>query len=183
MTSLNAFLPVLSDLWGVSPGVLYERQRSMVHLGLMKSRPGRGPGSGVTLTPENVARLLVAYAGVDSLAVVYRSKKVFAANANEYTPDFACPVTGKNTFLDILTETLTRPALAARIVSFEIDLNGPAILVSYFAGRGGAPKHYELFIDEKSSRSKGVMKRSIIRGVDRISAALEPLRDTSDKPD
>jgi hypothetical protein len=179
MASLNAFLPVLSDLVGVSPGVLYERQRSMVQLGLIASKPGRGPGSGVSLSPENVAKLLISYAGADSLADVARSKKVFAAAG--YNPDFACPITGQKTFLKILTQILAHPDLSARVPRIEIDLNGPMILMSYWPARRSKAHYYELYIDEDSSPFKGVVKRSIIGQLDRISAALHPLVNNMSK--
>lgn len=173
MTSLNAFLPALSELVGVSQGVLYERQRSLVRLGLINSRPGRGPGSGVSLTAQNLAVLLIGYAGSASLADVERTAAVCAAAPFEHDQNFACPVTGKWFFIDIVTKALSQPDLASRIPRIEIDLNGNQILVTYFPRHPyRIPRHYELYIEEDSPPHKGVMKKSIVSDLDHISAAL-----------
>lgn len=174
MVSLNSFLPALSDLVGVSPGVLYERQRSLVHLGLLESKPGRGPGSGVRLSPRNVGILLVNYAGTDSLSETGRTERVCAATFYENDGKRTCPITGKMYFLDIVIAALSNSDFAARLPWIEIETNSNMIMVSYFVSRQGArPRNYQLIVPDVESRAgKAVIKRSILTHLDEISGLL-----------
>lgn len=174
MVSLNSFLPALSDLVGVTPGVLYERQRSLVQLGLLESKPGRGPGSGVRLSPHNVGVLLLNYAGTDSLSETSRTERVCAATFHGNEGKRTCPITGKMYFLDIVIAALTNSDLAARLPWIEIETNSDMILVSYFISRRGArPRTYQLVVPDVESRAgKAVIKRSILTHLDEIGGLL-----------
>jgi hypothetical protein len=70
MAGLKTFLGRLSPLLGVTPAALYERQRVLVDIGLIKTRGGRGPGSGVPFTAENVAALVISILATDSLSEI-----------------------------------------------------------------------------------------------------------------
>ena len=70
MAGLKTFLGELSLHVGVTPAALYERQRVLVNLGLIKTRSGRGPGSGATFTAENLAALVISILATDSLSEV-----------------------------------------------------------------------------------------------------------------
>jgi hypothetical protein len=67
MSSLKTFLHRIAGRLQVSPAALYERQRELVRHGLLPVREGRGPGSGVPLTPETVATFLIGLLATDSL--------------------------------------------------------------------------------------------------------------------
>src|ERR1700730_12936218 len=68
-TSLKAYMPPLARLLGVTPAMLYERQRSLVRAGLLDAGSGWGPGSGVRTTARSVALLLISVRASDSLTV------------------------------------------------------------------------------------------------------------------
>ena len=71
MAGLKTFLGRLSPLLGVvTPAALYERQRVLVDIGLIKPRAGRGPGSGVAFTAENLAALVISILATDSLSEI-----------------------------------------------------------------------------------------------------------------
>ena len=78
MLGLKTFLPHLSKLLLLSKGALYARQRELTRVGLLENVPGRGPGSGVRLTPETVGTLLIAVLSTDNLSEVADKTKVFA---------------------------------------------------------------------------------------------------------
>jgi hypothetical protein len=70
MPSLKTYLHGIAPFIGLSPGALYERQRSLAKLGLLTAAPGRGPGSGVLLTAENAAAVVISALASDSLSEV-----------------------------------------------------------------------------------------------------------------
>jgi hypothetical protein len=72
MIGLKAFLNVISEFSDEPFDALYERQRELVRCGLLPVRPGRGPGSGVPLTPETLATFLIGLLATDSLSEIAR---------------------------------------------------------------------------------------------------------------
>lgn len=70
MASLKSFLPTLSNIFGHTPDALYSRQRALVGLGVLGAIEGRGPGSGVPLTAENVAALVISLLAANTLSDV-----------------------------------------------------------------------------------------------------------------
>jgi hypothetical protein len=71
MFSLRQFIPVLSEIIGnVSETALYERQRELVRAGVLNSAGGRGPRSGVPLTPDSVAALTLSLLATDNLSEI-----------------------------------------------------------------------------------------------------------------
>jgi hypothetical protein len=70
MSSLKSFLYGVAPIVGMSPAALYERQRALVKLGLLTVTPGRGPGSGVPLTAESVAVMVICLLAAESLGDV-----------------------------------------------------------------------------------------------------------------
>src|SRR5215211_4926587 len=59
-TSLKALIPAIAQVLEMNPATLYERQRALVRSGLLKTKSGRGPGSGVRASADSVAILLIA---------------------------------------------------------------------------------------------------------------------------
>lgn len=94
MAGLKSFLLAVAPLLGVTSAALYERQRALVTLGALKSAAGRGPGSGVPLTPENFAAILISVLATENLSDV--DKRVVSlinapavrANVNDYTREW-----------------------------------------------------------------------------------------------
>ena len=70
MASLKSFLYGVAPLLGMTGAALYERQRALVDLGVLEAVPGRGPGSGVPLTPENIAAVIISVLAAENLAEV-----------------------------------------------------------------------------------------------------------------
>jgi len=60
MASLKSFLYGMAPILGMTGAALYERQRVLISLGALEATPGRGPGSGVPLTADNVAAVLIS---------------------------------------------------------------------------------------------------------------------------
>jgi hypothetical protein len=69
-SSLKAFIPKLAKALEMNPTALYERQRALIRGGLLETKAGHGPGSGVRLSPESVAMLLVSILATSSLVDV-----------------------------------------------------------------------------------------------------------------
>jgi hypothetical protein len=68
MASLKAFLPNVARAFGTTPDALYSRQRALIRLGLLPVLEGKGPGSGVLLTADTLAVLIIAILTADTLA-------------------------------------------------------------------------------------------------------------------
>jgi hypothetical protein len=60
----------MAPILRMSGAALYERQRVLVALGALEATPGRGPGSGVPLTAENIAAVLISVLAAESLSEV-----------------------------------------------------------------------------------------------------------------
>jgi hypothetical protein len=60
INSLKASIPFLADILRLNPHAIYERQRALVKQKVLKSLPGRGPGSGTFFTPEPVGVLVTS---------------------------------------------------------------------------------------------------------------------------
>jgi hypothetical protein len=67
MASLKAFLPQLAKVVGKTADELYSRQRALTQIGVLKAVEGRGPGSGVPLSGEAVAAMVIALMASDNL--------------------------------------------------------------------------------------------------------------------
>ena len=69
MIGLKSFLKEFSDFTDgeLSHDALYARQRELVRCGLLPTREGRGPGSGVPLLPDTLATFLIGLLATDSL--------------------------------------------------------------------------------------------------------------------
>ncbi len=102
MNSIKALVPGIAEILGLTAGQIYERQRALVRAGILKLRAGRGPGSGVPATPENVAWLLIAVLmGETRPADDFRS----VAAARPLIPD-PPPRFGTQTFFALLVSLL-----------------------------------------------------------------------------
>lgn len=59
--SLKSALYDVAIATGITPDSLYRVQRDLVSSGILKPRPGRGPGSGVVATPGAIAVVVAHY--------------------------------------------------------------------------------------------------------------------------
>jgi hypothetical protein len=70
MASLKSFLYGAAPILGMTGAGLYERQRALVNLKVLEPAPGRGPGSGVPLTPYNIAAVIISVLAAENLSEV-----------------------------------------------------------------------------------------------------------------
>jgi hypothetical protein len=183
MLSLKAFLPVLAAMVGTTADVLYERQRALVRIGALSPLAGRGPGSGVHLSIESVAKVLIGYAAADTLSEVeLRFQDVCGATPDDYegAEPPRCPLTGGTNFLESLERILAEPKSARSILAIEIDLNGPGILIVWREGRKKESYSPFSFGRERSvfgSSMRGIMKKAHLSPllIGNLSEALQSL--------
>jgi hypothetical protein len=104
MASLKAFLPTLSKIVDVTADALYSRQRALAQLGLVKTVKGRGPGSGVLLSGESLAALIIALMVADTL--IETDERVRRACQASPKDGAECPWTGARTLQQALSVLL-----------------------------------------------------------------------------
>jgi hypothetical protein len=120
MPSLKSFLPQLAKIVGSTPDALYSRQRALTDLGLLQAKEGRGPGSGVALTGEAVAGIMIALLAADTLQNTdERVRQTCTAKPRDKT----CSFTGEKTFQTALGAILTTPKFSKSLSSLSISRN------------------------------------------------------------
>lgn len=62
MSGLKSVITIAAQSSGHGTERFYGHQRRLVRAGLLKMRPGHGPGSGVEATPENIALFFLSFA-------------------------------------------------------------------------------------------------------------------------
>jgi hypothetical protein len=117
-TSLKSFIPNVARGLNVTPASLYERQRVLVRAGLLHSKGGRGPGSGVRANPESVAMLLISLLASGSLSETEEHTTVVAKLKSRTT---RCILTGKRTFATALTAVLASEEIAKNVGWIDVD--------------------------------------------------------------
>jgi len=110
--SLKSFLPILGAILNEKADTLYERQRALVREGLLESLPGRGRGSGVQTTAENVAILVIGMLASVTLADAASATRALIGAAIEGGP---CPLTGATNFKDAVARILSDPKISKRV--------------------------------------------------------------------
>jgi hypothetical protein len=133
MISLKAFLPQISRIFSTTPAALYERQRALVRLGLLEPTEGRGPGSGVPLSADNLAALIIALAVTDNLSDTdKRVQKLCDAS-----PGFGskCKFTGATTFRDAFSIILGSVEMAGRLEYIGVNRAELSAMIGYRQGR------------------------------------------------
>jgi hypothetical protein len=87
MISLKSAIPALTGIFAnLSEHALYERQRSLMRAGLLSARKGRGPGSGVEVSPDTLGILMISLLATDSLSEVAEATR-FLASARRRVSD------------------------------------------------------------------------------------------------
>lgn len=126
MPSLKSSIDQLSPILQMTPGAIYERQRALVRLGALHAVPGKGPGSGVELSSETVATLLIGCAAFMSLSNLDNrvTKYIRAPSSGK-----ACRMTGARTFREaiqgILEEKFSKSFRYPRDVQVCFNLQAP----------------------------------------------------------
>ena len=115
MIGLKTYLPQIAPLLGMSAEMAYERQRALVREGLLKPRPGRGPGSGVSADEDSLAVLLISVLSHDLLTEAAATKFYCELRSSK-----KCPVTGAKTFRKALSTILANPVLPAETILVEV---------------------------------------------------------------
>jgi hypothetical protein len=147
MISLKAFLPVLASILNISPAALYERQRALVRLKLLRPEKGRGPGSGVTLTHESVAILLIALAVTDNLSET--DERVIALCRARPKSAKALPYPFENLFCEAMTKLLSSWDFASSLQEVVVDRNAISSTIKYRRGpRKVSESHFRSRADE-----------------------------------
>lgn len=136
MASLKSNRVELAELLDMTPDALYERQRSLLRAKLLKQTKGRGPGSGVRLTPASVALLLIAILAAENLPEIgERSRQISAARAKRGQ----CPFTRQPTFLGALSAVLSSAELAKGVAKVTVSRTQSEAEILYaFAGPGAS---------------------------------------------
>ena len=116
MTGLKTYLPKLAWHLGSSPDQLNEWMRALAQKKLLQSKPGRGPGSGVTLDGKAVATMILAV-----LASEFRTEAVdLTKDLVKYVPvggKKTCAFTGATNLRDAIASALERHIrLAGKVV-------------------------------------------------------------------
>jgi hypothetical protein len=128
MSSLKAFLPQLADVIGTTPAALYERQRALVRQGVLHPLVGRGPGSGVELSADAVAALLISVGAAWSLSEV-DSRIIKYCQAQSATGK--CLLTNQKKLRGALAVILTDPNLLGRVASITVHHDYPLAAIDY----------------------------------------------------
>jgi hypothetical protein len=116
MIGLKTYLTQIAPLLGMSAEMAYERQRALVREGILKLRPGRGPGSGVSADEDSLAVLLISILSHDLLTEA-RATRVYC---ELISPQNKCPITGAKTFRKALSTILANPVLPAKQILVEV---------------------------------------------------------------
>jgi hypothetical protein len=119
MKSLKSFLPQISGFLGTTPAALYERQRQLVRLGILTPEKGHGPGSGVKLSADSVAALLVALLATDNLSDT--DDRILRLLASK--PLVKSAKTDAKTFWEELCVLLLSPQKLQSLAFIEVDRN------------------------------------------------------------
>jgi hypothetical protein len=88
----------------------------VVREGVLKARPGRGPGSGVSADENSVAVLLISILSHDLLTEAPATKVYCELRS----PKNKCPVTGATTFREAISAILANPVLPAESILVEV---------------------------------------------------------------
>ncbi|MEP0322876.1 hypothetical protein [Bauldia litoralis] len=139
--SLKSQMPALARAFRMKADGLYERQRALVREGLLESKPGHGPGSGVRATPDSVAMLLISLLSSVNLTDTASSTREMA---KAMPVDGKCPFTGATNLRDALAKILSVPSLLDRMTRLSITGLAGSAEIGFRRNRVSAFKAPEL---------------------------------------
>lgn len=117
MIGLKTYLPALASHLATTADALYERQRKLVKSGVMVGSTGRGPGSGVRVSPNTVSLMIIAMMATDELTDLENSVQKLALQKSDSS---RCPLTGASNFGDALAFIISNEALASSVISISV---------------------------------------------------------------
>lgn len=113
MIGLRTFLKDWSNFDHDLPfDALYERQRELVRCDLLPFRKGRGPGSGVPLTPETLSTFLIGLLATDSLSDLGNRTAEMCEARPKVSDKKGWKVKGRRTFKSDVAHALSGSRLA-----------------------------------------------------------------------
>ena len=171
---LKWFIPQISEELGLTPDALYSRQRELVRAGLLKHIGLRGPGSGVRLTPENVAILLIAVLASDNVSEIIRPTRKLA---NAKRKGRGSSLGGAATFKTALVNALSDQSINDQISSVTVHRQDGN---SDFHLRNGVKSMRRLSGDKEIFR-EGILVSANI-GLETLYLKLRSALEAKDKP-
>lgn len=138
MTGLKSYLPVLAGHLKTTPDALYERQRQLTRLGLLLPTGGRGPGSGIRVSPAVVTMMVLARLATDNLADAAVCADFLFSKGSDLE---RCPLTGATTFGKAIELIFASEKIASAVNQIEV-LRSDLRAQIYFSQKGkhGASK-------------------------------------------
>jgi hypothetical protein len=155
---MTCVLPQLADVLGTTPAALYERQRALVRQGVLRPLVGRGPGSGVELSADAVAALLISVGAAWSLSEV-DSRIIKYCEAQSAIGK--CLFTNQKKLRGALAVILTDPNLLGRTASIVVHHEYPLATIDY--RREDGEIELSLFGTTKPLPQRGSKMCSLIR--------------------
>jgi hypothetical protein len=171
MKSLKEMAPPIASALDLTDALVYERQRVLFQAGVLEGKAGKGPGSGVRATPENVATLLIAIlVSVDGPAkVAARTQAVM-----RYKTHGRCELTGKRTLGEALASVLAMDTLP-KVLWLQLSRQRGRALLSYTA-KAKAGKTWFFGPDKTKDGVNDpvgpVIDVNLYRGLHEVAAAL-----------
>lgn len=165
--SLKARFPELGRILGETPATLYGWQRALVREGLLESTPGRGPGSGVSASPEAMAQFLI---GVCCQATRSENVPLVPGVALANALGGKCVLTGKKTFSEAFSAILADEALASRVYQLTIAANAGGASITF-----DGSKQTAFWEGRRRKAPAGIQFSSMIWGPTLLSIVKEVL--------
>jgi hypothetical protein len=164
--SIKTIMPQLEVTLQMPGTMIYERQRALVKAGLVETRPGRGPGSGVEASPKNLALLLLAIMASEKPMVGAFFARTFAGflparitnKRGGYVYTHRCKYTQRGSLLESLIYLLGEEKEdLASIPSLMVSVSRHyAVLLDTMPFEGGPPKRRQLFVPVDWMLSEGI---------------------------
>jgi hypothetical protein len=108
INSLKASIPYLAEILRLNPHAIYERQRALVKKKVLKSSPGRGPGSGTFFTPEPVGVLVTSMLTTENIKdSAEKTSAIWNAPRTSYSSGKKSALGGALTFKDAMINVLS----------------------------------------------------------------------------
>jgi hypothetical protein len=135
MIGLKSYLSRMPSV-GLTPEMLYERQRALVRMGVLSVEPGRGPGSGVRADASSIAVFLVSLLAHDLLVESWMTEVIGWMKSGKDR----CPLTGKKHFQEAFAAILSDEKFAQRVVAVTVNQNAQSGLIEYLAKSSGSSR-------------------------------------------
>jgi hypothetical protein len=111
---LKSYLPRLAEIVGSTPAALYERQRALTRLGLLIAQEGRGPGSGVALSADSLAVMIISLLVTENLSDINKRVALLCNARPLRDRKNRTSVTGAKTFRQAVATLLTDPRFSRK---------------------------------------------------------------------